>query len=326
MKNLKYIIYSLALIASLGLFSSCDDDAPDQIIAAFTGPFGAGLTEGQSASFQVVLSKPVVNTSTVLLKLNSDAVYGTNYTTSPASFVAGELRLEIPAGGTSASFSIATIDDGNFSNGYQVEVTIDEITGDLFSTVGASLVLEVADPPTAIYNLDDCSSSIPSPFFNVNESGSNPFEWGCTTFGQSGNGLQYNSFSSGSTDPSDSWLMLNINDIPKSTGGNIDNASLSTFTMDVFVFSQFGGAGELTFWYSKDYTGSGDPSAATWVEIPEFAAQVPDGGSRIWQEISVDASAVTGSATGYVAIRHTGGVGGSSVSWQLDDISIFAGE
>lgn len=327
MKNLKHFIYSLTLLLAMGVLTSCDEDAPEHIAVTFAGPFGASITEGESANFRVVFSRPTINNSTVLLKFNSDvATYGTNFTTSPQAFVAGELRLDVPAGSTSASFSINTIDDGNFSNGYQIEVVADELTGDFFSTVGTNLTLEISDPPTAIYNLDDCSNSIPSPFIQVNESGSNPNAWICTSFGNTGSAAEYNAFSSNSSNPSDAWLILDLNSVQKSTGANVDNATLSSLLVDLWVYSRFSGNGTLSFHYSQDYSGSGDPSAATWTKVESFDTQLPAGGSRVWTKVSVDASGVTGSANGYIAVRHTGGIGGSSSNWRVDDVSVFAGE
>ncbi|MGB0525123.1 MAG: hypothetical protein ACPGJS_19270 [Flammeovirgaceae bacterium] len=330
MKNLKYILYSLAILLSLGGLTSCDDEALDHIVVTFAGPFGGTVVEGQSANFQVVFSRPIINNSTILLKLNSDvAVYGQNYTTSPQSFVAGELRLDVPAGSTTASFSINTADDNTISSSgpYQLEVVIDELTGDFFSKTGSNIVLQISDPPTAIYTFDACSGSIDAPFITVNETGSNPFTWGCTNFGNNfTSGVQYNPFSSGSSDPSDAWLILDINAIEKSDGTLVANADLSTLSVELGVQSFFSGPGDLTMWYSQDYVGSGDPSAATWTELTDFATQLPEDGSRVWTDINVDASAVTGSANGYVAIRHTGGVGGSADSWTLDDFAVFAGE
>lgn len=328
MKNLKYIIYSLAILLSLGALTSCEDDAPQHVVVTFAGPFGGKLVEGQSANFQVVFSRPIINNSTILLKFNSDvAKYGTNFTTSPQAFVEGELRLDVPAGSTTASFSINTSDDNVISNGYLLEVIVDELTGDFFSTVGTNLSLEISDPPTATYTFDACSGSIPSPFFGVNESGSNPFEWGCTNFGNNfTSGVQYNCFSSGSSNLSDAWLMLDINAIQKSDGSFISNANLKSFSVQLGVQSFYSGPGDIAMFYSQDYSGSGDPSAATWTEVTEFATLIPEDGSRVWTTVNVDVSGVAGSANGYVAIRHTGGAGGGADSWALDDFAVFAGE
>lgn len=213
------------------------------------------------------------------------------------------------------------------SNGYQIEITIDELTGDFFSTVGSTIMLEISDPPTASYNFDNCTG-ISSPFIAANVAGSNTNTWGCSGFGNNfTDGVEYNGYS-GSSDESDAWLILDINAIENGAGELLNNANLNNFSIEVSVRSFFSGAGELTMWYSNDYPGTGDPdpSTYTWVEVTDFAAGLPEDGSQTWTSVSADVSAVTGSTNGYVAFRHTGAVAFSADSWTLDDLSVFAGE
>ena len=174
---------------------------------------------------------------------------------------------------------------------------------------------------TVTFDLNDCSSSLSSPFFSVTETGTNPQDWSCTTFGNgSSNGIEHNAFRSGSSDLTDSWLILDINAVT-SGSGVLSSADITNFTVDLETQSFFSGSGAISMWYSTDYAGSGDPSAATWTEVTAFSAALPAAGSRTWTSITgLDLSGATGSAKGYIAIRHQGGQDGDASSWTLDNI------
>ncbi|WP_375173639.1 ExeM/NucH family extracellular endonuclease [Pseudooceanicola sp.] len=79
---------------------------------------------------------------------------------------------------------------------------------------------------------------------------------------------------------------------------------------------------EVTFLYSTDYSGSGDPTAATWTELPYTAS---DGGYAETPSGEIDLSGIT-SDTVTFAFRYeaSGTEGGTTSLWQVDDF--FVGE
>ncbi len=76
---------------------------------------------------------------------------------------------------------------------------------------------------------------------------------------------------------------------------------------------------EVRLYYSTDYSGSGDPSAATWTEL---TYTFPAEDSQVWTSSgSIDLSGINGTA-GYIAFHYTSsGVGaGTSAWWELDNV------
>ncbi|SFB10446.1 VCBS repeat-containing protein [Poseidonocella pacifica] len=77
---------------------------------------------------------------------------------------------------------------------------------------------------------------------------------------------------------------------------------------------------EVTFLYSTDYSGSGDPSTATWIELPYSAST---GSYAEASSGEIDLSGVPADAV-HFAFRYqsSGTDGGSSSLWQIDDFSV----
>jgi len=320
MRFYKYF-FILSIFCSTVFLSGCEDEDLEQVSFTFTGVLGGNILEGQSASVRLQASRPLTTNSTVLLGYKSDfAKYGVNFTTIPQSLTEGEIRLNLP---TDSVITIYAINDDVLVNGgYEIELFVKEFTGEFQSAVNSTVKVRVQDPPTAIYSLDDCSGAVPSPFFVERAAGSNTAVWECTDFGQTGNAVEANAFR-GSSDPADAWFILDINQI-NSSNGTLASADLTKFLIEMDVYSRFSGLGSISMLTSTDYSGSGDPTAATWTEIPAFAENAPAAGSRVWEKISIDASAAVGQAKGYVAVRFTGGVEGNSSNWRIDDVVVFA--
>ncbi|MFN3316822.1 MAG: choice-of-anchor J domain-containing protein, partial [Raineya sp.] len=129
--------------------------------------------------------------------------------------------------------------------------------------------------------------------------------WQCTTFGRnSSSGAQMNGYASGPVVNED-WLIsppLNLNASSK---------------MSYWSRTKFNG-NSLQLKISTNYTGTGNPNAATWVNVP--GATFPAINSDVWTETAdVDLSAYAGSNR-YVAFVYTS-TATAAARWTLDDIT-----
>jgi endonuclease I len=132
--------------------------------------------------------------------------------------------------------------------------------------------------------------------------------WQCTTFGRnSSSGVQMNGYS-GSPVVNEDWLIsppLNLS---------------VTSKMSYWSRTKFNG-NSLQLKISSNYTGTGNPNSATWVNVP--GATFPAINSDVWTETAnVDLSAYAGSNR-YVAFVYTS-TASAAARWTLDDISFTA--
>ncbi|MCF8241762.1 MAG: lamin tail domain-containing protein [Melioribacteraceae bacterium] len=81
----------------------------------------------------------------------------------------------------------------------------------------------------------------------------------------------------------------------------------------------YGQDGELTLEYSEDYSGSGDPTVASWTAIPFTSPET----SGAWTKISVDLSFLNGEST-YLAFHYSEHPPEMSASrrWRVDEIEM----
>jgi Secretion system C-terminal sorting domain len=130
--------------------------------------------------------------------------------------------------------------------------------------------------------------------------------WGCTSFGRnSSSGVQMNGFS-GTGVINEDWLIS-----PSVTLSS--NPSLS-------FYSQFSFVGPiLQLKVSTNYSGSGDPSAATWTDLSGNFPTVAS--TSLFTLSNVDLAAYA-SQNVYVAFVYTSGAGSNvAARWTLDDIA-----
>ncbi len=158
--------------------------------------------------------------------------------------------------------------------------------------------------PTS-FNFNDCISSLPGGFKQYSVSGAQI--WGCTTFGQTGNGVQINGFSGGAQNNED-WLIS-------------PSFDLSDFNYPILSFAsrvRFAGP-SLKLLVSTNYTGTGDPNSAQWTELNGRFAEAE---SDVWTTSDqIDLSAFKG-ANVTVAFVYTSSPALNAARWTLDDINI----
>lgn len=150
-----------------------------------------------------------------------------------------------------------------------------------------------------------CGSTLPNGFTQYSVTGAQT--WACTTFGQSGNGVQINGFSGGARENED-WFISPVFD-------------LSSFNVPLLAFasrSAFQGP-SLELRVSTNYSGNGDPRLATWTSI---SGRFPEVGTDVWKTSSgINLSNFKG-ADVYIAWVYTSSPTLQASRWTLDDIHI----
>ncbi|MFC3615723.1 ExeM/NucH family extracellular endonuclease [Lutimaribacter marinistellae] len=135
--------------------------------------------------------------------------------------------------------------------------------------------------------------------------------WFADTF-SGDNFVEVNAF--GDSAPANDWLISPL----------IDLSALSSPVASFANTKNFDDGGisdpEVSFLYSTDYSGSGDPTAATWVELPFNAST---GGFSEVSSGEIDLSGI-GAAQVHFAFQYesSGTGGGSSSLWQIDDFAV----
>ena len=136
--------------------------------------------------------------------------------------------------------------------------------------------------------------------------------WGCRGFGRDGsNGVQASAFG-GDPGTDNAWLI---------SAKPFDLTGVSSATLNFWMESFFDGAGDVKVHWSSDYSGSGDPTVATWTELTDATGQLPAGGSQVFTEVTTSLNAAAGQEI-YIAFQYEGGTDGNSSSWTLDDLSV----
>jgi endonuclease/exonuclease/phosphatase family metal-dependent hydrolase len=168
-----------------------------------------------------------------------------------------------------------------------------------------SIRISTADQFLEDFNMCDGTAS----FTQFSASGAQV--WGCTDFGRnSTKGIRMNGFS-GSAQFNQDWLISPVTNLSA-------NASLS-------FYSQFSFAGPvLQLKISTNYSGSGDPSLATWTDLngnfPTVAVPSTSTSLSDWALSNVDLSAYAWRNV-YVAFVYNSTTT-AAARWSLDDISI----
>lgn len=177
-----------------------------------------------------------------------------------------------------------------------------------FTTIAAPLAGVVG----TTYNFNTCSNYISQGFSTYSVTG--PQVWTCTKFGRTytvdpstDSAIEMNGFS-GSSQLNEDWLISPKFDL---TGTNIP-------LLDFYSKSRFEG-NSLSLRVSTNYSGTGDPNAATWTTI---TGEFPAPNSDAWKlSDSLNLSAFKTSSV-YIAWVYTSTTSAAS-RWTLDDITVY---
>jgi hypothetical protein len=164
------------------------------------------------------------------------------------------------------------------------------------------------------HDFEGCSSdfSTPNGFIEVFGTGSKTDRgWGCRADGTDGSrGVRASAFG-GIAGFDDAWLVMN----------DFDATSFTEISLTFDVQSVFDGPGDLFVLYSNDYSGSGDPSTASWVQMENIAAQLPAKGTSTFATVTTSPCDLTGSKV-FIAFQYVNGTSSASAAWSIDNVEL----
>ena len=273
----------------------------------------ASVSEGSNTyNLEIEIENPdATNATTVEIALTGgtgNAADINNYTTQTITF---------PAGSSANQNAIITItDDSDFEPNETLVFTLQNISGGNAASIGTqnsfTLTLENNDsqpPITLPYSEDfsDCGTVEWTPY---DETGDDA--WICDSGDYTMNGF-------GGTDDVD-WLISDF---------RIDFDTYSNVVVDITTRERYGNSvnenGEFEFLYSTDYSGSGDPTTATWTALT-FNPNNTSSGSTYSSNSTTTVNITGVSGIGYLAFKYDMTSVGAAEEWVLRDISIEEGK
>jgi hypothetical protein len=150
----------------------------------------------------------------------------------------------------------------------------------------------------------------PAPGFTTYSVASNR-NWNCAANGRTNNAMVINGF--GGDAASDDWLIT-----PAINLSAVANAKLIFYSFNTFADAVYP---PISVKVSTDYSGTGDPSAATWTDLSAvFSAE----NSSTWTSSGNVGLLSYAGSTVYIAFRYisTGTVANTSSEWRIDDILV----
>jgi hypothetical protein len=261
--------------------------------------------------------------ATIVLNNFQNLEYGVDFTTEPA-LVDNALTLTLePNDNELPSFFVYPTFNGKER---QLDFQLTEITGsqlNLASSVALSYLLTIKSLgcPTGVQastltdNFNTCSTDFATPtnWIEAFEAGSKTDRgWGCRAFGRGNSRAPRASAFGGTAGEDKAWLIKNVGRI--AAGSNV--------TVHFWVFSNFTGPGTVRVKWSSDYSGSGNPSVATWTEMTAVNGEFPAAGSAVWKEIEKSFQDICGENV-YLAFQFSGATSTASSSWDIDDFSFI---
>ncbi|MCX2739699.1 Ig-like domain-containing protein [Pontibacter anaerobius] len=295
-------------IDNISILSSSDPAPADETapsVVSFSPDNGA---EGASVNSKLVLTfnEPVVagDAGTITI-VNTTA--GT--TTEVAANDAGKVNIN---GGTvtigytlapESSYSVA-VEAGSFKDAAGNATGAVAASAWAFTTQGIGL--PVADSYTE--NFDNCSpngsTTLSGNWMHYSVAGSET--WACSEYGQDNTfGVQMNGYNGGAKQNED-WLI--------SPAYNMQEFNLPV--MSVNYITKYGGPG-LQVKVSADYSGSGDPAAATWTDL----ITLPSDNADAWQLLQHINLSEYKSAGTHIAFVYTSTTQ-AAARWTLDNFKI----
>ncbi len=305
MKKLLFI----AVIAAM--FGCADDDIITGTAVSFYPKIVDAVVEGGSTTATLELTGP--GSGSVVISVNRP-----EFITTVPAMVNGKLELTFN-GETSQSFQI-NVARGSTTGDYLAEFSVESVSGGIEDIGTGTFKLFVTTVPTVSLpffdDFEDCSEEFATPdkWVEAIVTGAKLDRgWGCrATDGlNSTRGVRASGFG-GEAGTENAWLV---------TKGSLNFSTVSEAYLKVDIKSNFSGDGDLFLKWSENYSGAGDPSAATWNEIPTFASQLPAKGSGAFKAIAVDLNMLVGK-NAFIAFQYIGASNSSSASYEMDNVSI----
>jgi len=251
-------------------------------------------------------------THTPEIPADTEQVHVSATITDDSQVVSAEVRWGLISGAlldtitmTNTSGNLFTTDSAipNQTDGtvvyYEVAATDDSIgTG-----VSSEYSYRIDNNPPAIILDEDFSSCPVADWTNYSVSGSE--DWECSSYGY----LEANAYDG--TGASDDWFISPPINMDLYEDEYLTFKSWTKYTDTYYP--------PVELKYSTDYSGSGDPTLATWSDLsPTWSAE----DSEVWTSSGeIDLSAITGT-NAFIAFRYTssGNASETSAIWEIDDI------
>lgn len=132
--------------------------------------------------------------------------------------------------------------------------------------------------------------------------------WACTTFGQTGNGVQINGFANNAAQENEDWLISPA----------FDFAAFNYPLLSFASRSKFAGP-SLQLLVSTDYDGVGNPHHFTWTAVN---GRFPEVDSDVWTASSNINLGAFKNARVYIAFVYTSSAAAGASRWTIDDVMI----
>ncbi|QCK16045.1 hypothetical protein [Mangrovivirga cuniculi] len=338
----KYKIFFLSLFAIS--FIACEDESmKEQVTVTFGPEYNATMNEssdGETNSKEVTInfSQVIASDAAVNINVDTDAEYGINYITYPPMVEDGKLTIFAGRGETTASFTVTSLYDGQFTGGSELSFSLDQFNGEFKSAAGDDYNLTIydADTPPVITVIDFNeygNYEVPGSPFTVEFVPGFKTDRGWqtrATFGfEDTPGVQASAFG-GDPGTDNAWMILDLTQVQReSNSENLDPSALNSLVLSMVVESYFDGSGELEMKYSTTYPGSGNPEDYDWTMVNEFNQNLPEKGSGsanapdgYWKEVSANLSDALGSDQLYIAFHFYNASSANSVSYTIDNLEI----
>ena len=254
-----------------------------------------------STATAATLAFDIRNTADGLGDIN--VLWSTDYSGDATTATWNDLNYTLPAVGS--SFTSESIDI-SAAAGNEVYVAFQFFGATSTSSIivdidNISVGAGVTGPSALFENFDNCAELNSFTAFSV----TGDEAWSCTTFGLDGTtAAQMSGFNSGAQENED-WLISPSVDIS------------ATSALSFKARTRFAGD-PIQVKISSDYSGSGDPTAATWTDL---SVTLPAADSDVWTDVpAVDLSAHTGTGR-YIAFVYFSDTS-TAPRWTLEDVLI----
>ncbi|MCD4817806.1 MAG: lamin tail domain-containing protein [Candidatus Cloacimonetes bacterium] len=248
-----------------------------------------------------ILNEDASNATTCDVVLTvGDAADVNSYTTQGVTFPAGSSANQI--------VTVTITDDTNYEGDETLTFEIQNVAGGNSAAVGVTnafnMTINDNDPATTVLPYNETFDADLGDCYTNSVSGASK-EWYWYSSGQNASCNGYNS-----GDIEEDWMIL--------PGINLDNYSDETMTFDSeYQYGTDDLDNYLKLYYSTDYTGLGDPSGSTWVELTytQPSAELTWTGSG-----NIDLSSIIGSSV-WIGFKYHY-ESGSYRRWSIDNILI----
>ncbi|GAB4128260.1 MAG: hypothetical protein OHK0045_15240 [Raineya sp.] len=282
------------------------------VIWGFAPPTPQVSFSALTSTVQEPNSGSITHTVNVVVNTTSNNPFNVNVSvnpsgttaSSPADFTLLTTALTFTGSETLKTVQITIQSDGTTEPDETIQLQLSSPTNGvgLGNATHTITLRDVAAASNTTETFDPCNNLNTWTQFSVTGAQT----WQCTTFGRnSSNGVQMNGYA-GSPVVNEDWLISP----PLNLGAN---SKISYWSRTKF------NGNSLELKISTNYTGTGNPNAATWVNVP--GATFPAINSDVWTETAnVDLSAFAGSNR-YVAFVYTS-TASAAARWTLDDITL----